>query len=91
MDHLVRLILKYDPVIYTLDVVFELLIHLTNIVIGTFGSTVVPQRLKNQSLYHEILLLQKFTDISGKVLKPKKISLKNWELSLKVFLQTWKM
>ena len=32
----------------------------------------VPQRLKNHSLYHEILLLQKFNDISGKVLKPKK-------------------
>ena len=27
---------------------------------------------KNQALYHEILLLQKFNDILGKVLKPKK-------------------
>ena len=34
--------------------------------------TTLPQRLKNQLLYHEILLLQKFNDISGKVLKPKK-------------------
>ena len=40
-----------------------------------FDRVFVPQRLKNQSLYHEILLLQKFNDISGKVLKPKKISL----------------
>ena len=30
------------------------------------------QRLKNQSLYNKSLLLQKFTDILGKVLKPKK-------------------
>jgi hypothetical protein len=29
---------------------------------GTFGMAFVPQRLKNQSLYHEILLLQKFND-----------------------------
>jgi hypothetical protein len=32
----------------------------------------VPQRLINQSLFHEILLLQKFNEIRGKVLKPKK-------------------
>jgi hypothetical protein len=32
----------------------------------------VFQRLINQSLYQEILLLQKFNDIGGKVLKPKK-------------------
>ena len=32
----------------------------------------LPQRLKNQSLYHEILLLQKLNYMSGKVLKPKK-------------------
>ena len=38
-----------------------------------FGRVLVPLRLKNQSLYHKILLLQKFNDISGKVLKPKKI------------------
>ena len=44
-------------------------------VLGTFGRASVPQRLKNQSLYHEILPLQKFNDISGKVLKPKKINL----------------
>ena len=31
------------------------------------------QRLINQSLYQEMLLLQKFNDIGGKVLKPKKI------------------
>ena len=31
------------------------------------------QRLTNQSLYNKILLLQKFNDIGGKVLKPKKI------------------
>ena len=40
-----------------------------------FGRVVVPQRLINLSLYHEILLLQKFNNISGKVLKPKKFSL----------------
>ena len=33
----------------------------------------VPQRLINQSFYQEILRLQKFNDIGGKVLKPKKI------------------
>ena len=37
-----------------------------------FGRVVVPQRLINLSLYQEILLLQKFDDISEKVLKPKK-------------------
>ena len=37
----------------------------------------VFQRLINQSLYQEILLLQKFSDISGKVLKPKKKSASN--------------
>ena len=31
------------------------------------------QRLINLSLYQEMLLLQKFNDIGGKVLKPKKI------------------
>ena len=35
------------------------------------------QRLINQSLYQEMLLLQKFNDISGKVLKPKKNSASN--------------
>ena len=30
-------------------------------------------RLINQSLYQEMLLLQKFNDIGGKILKPKKI------------------
>ena len=34
-----------------------------------FGRVLVPQRLINQSLYHEILLLQKFNDLSRKVLK----------------------
>ena len=43
--------------------------------LGTFGRVFSLQRLKNQSLYHEILLLQKFNDTGGKVLKPKKISL----------------
>ena len=43
-------------------------------VVGTFDRAIVPQRLKNQTLYHEILLLQKFKDISGKVLKSKKKS-----------------
>ena len=37
-----------------------------------FGRVVVPQRLINLSLYHEIPLLQKFNDTSGEVLKPKK-------------------
>ena len=31
------------------------------------------QRLINQSIYQEMQLLQKFNDIGGKVLKPKKI------------------
>ena len=36
---------------------------LTNILsAGTFGTSSVPQRLKNQLLYHEILLLRKFND-----------------------------
>ena len=42
-------------------------------ILGTFGRASVPQRLINQSLYQEMLLLQKFNDIGGKVLKPKKI------------------
>ena len=37
-----------------------------------FDRAVVFQRLINQSFYQEILLLQKFNDIGGKVLKPKK-------------------
>jgi hypothetical protein len=41
-------------------------------VVGTFGRADVPQRLITQSIYHEIILLQKFNDIGGKVLKPKK-------------------
>ena len=40
-----------------------------------FGRVLIPQRFINLSLYHEIILLQKFNYISGKVLKPKKISL----------------
>ena len=36
-----------------------------------FGRASVPQSLKNQSLYHKILLLQKFNDRRGKVLKSK--------------------
>ena len=46
-------------------------------VLGTFGRVVVPQRLINQSFYQEILLLQKFNDIGGKVLKAKKNSASN--------------
>ena len=46
-------------------------------VVGTFGRASVHQRLKNQSLYHEILLLQKFNDISGKVLSQGKKSASN--------------
>ena len=42
-----------------------------NGVVGTFGRADVPQRLINQSLYQEILHLQKFNDIGGKVLKAK--------------------
>ena len=42
----------------------------------TFGRASVPQRLINQSLYQEILLLKTFNDIGGKVLKPKLISLR---------------
>ena len=38
-----------------------------------FDRAVVFQRFINQSFYQEILLLQKFSDIGGKVLKPKKI------------------
>ena len=34
-----------------------------------FGRAFGLQRLKNQSLYHEIIILQKFNSISGKVLK----------------------
>ena len=40
--------------------------------VGTFGRVFVPQRLIQQSLYQEILLLQKFNDIEVKVLKQKK-------------------
>ena len=52
-------------------------LHLTTIeeVLGTFGRVFVPQKLINLSLYQEILLLQKFNGIGGKVLKPKIISL----------------
>ena len=33
-----------------------------------FGRVHVPLRLKNQSLYHKILLSQKFNDIGGRFL-----------------------
>ena len=46
-------------------------------VLGTFGRASVPQRLINQSFYQEILLLQTFNDIGGKVLKPEKNSASN--------------
>ena len=45
---------------------------------------VVFQRLINQSFYQEILLLPKFNDISGKVLKPKK-STSNLKKKLRPF------
>ena len=90
----------------TLLSIFLCIIYLTTI--GGpwyFDRAVVPQRLINQSLYQEILLLQKFNNISEKVLKPKKISLQpqknkcghflfllNWDLDLeKVFVPTSKM
>ena len=59
----------------TLLSIFLCIIYLTTI--GGpwyFDRAVVPQRLINQSLYQEILLLQKFNSISGKVLKPPKKS-----------------
>ena len=46
----------------------------------------VGHLLINQSLYQEILLLQKFNDISGKVVKPKKISLQPQKKNEAVFL-----
>ena len=46
-------------------------------ILGTFGRAVVTHRLINQSLYQEMLLLQKFNDFRGKVLKPKKNSASN--------------
>ena len=62
-----------------------------------FDRAVVFQRLINQSFYQEILLLQKFNDIEGKVLKAKKISLQpqknkmrpffiflNWDFDLEI-------
>ena len=42
---------------------------------GTFGRAWVPQKLINLALYCEILLLQKFNDIGGKILEQKKITL----------------
>ena len=48
---------------------------------GAFGL----QRLTNQSLYNKILLLQKFDDIGGKVLKPKKFSLQPQKKNLRPF------
>ena len=49
--------------------------HTQNSYLNTIGGcwyfrrVLVPLRLKNQSLYHKILLLQKFNDIGGKVFK----------------------
>ena len=54
-----------------------------------FGRVVVPQRLINLSLYHEIPLLQKFNDTSGKVLKPKKISLQPQKKNEAVYDCVW--
>ena len=62
--------------------------------LGTFGRADVPQRLINQSLYQEIILLQKFSDISGKVLKPKKKSasnLKKIKNGLNFFFWGWRL
>ena len=50
-----------------------------------FDRAVVFQRLINQSFYQEILLLQKFNDIGGKVLKPKKNSASNLKKKLRPF------
>ena len=53
------------------------LLHLTTIA-GPwyFGRVLVPQRLINLSLYyHKILILQKFNDLGGKVLKQSIFSL----------------
>ena len=59
-----------------MDLFFFQLIATNLTTIGyTFGRADVPQRLINQSISQEILLLQKFNDIGGKVLKPKKISI----------------
>ena len=72
-------------------------------VVGTFGITSLPQRLISQSLYKEIILLQKLLDIGGKVLNPQKISLqpqkKKWgrflALSVNCFgdlgLKNWRL
>jgi len=42
---------------------------------GTWSKSIIfmVKTFAVQSLYQEIILLQKFIDISGKVLKPKKI------------------
>ena len=69
------------------NVTLAVLAHLTTI--GGpwyFGRVLVPQRLINQSFYQEILLLQKFNDIGGKVLKPKKISLQPQKKKMRLFL-----
>ena len=54
-----------------------------------FERVLVPLRLKNQSLYHKILLLQKFNDKWGKVLKPKKISLQPQKKNEAVYDCVW--
>jgi hypothetical protein len=56
-----------------------------------FGRASGLQRLKNHSLYHEILLLQKFNDILGKVFKPKKISLQPQKKKLRPIGTSFKM
>ena len=67
----------YTNVVFT-DIGFKMMYNPTgnlNTIGGRwyFGRVLVPLRLKNQSLYHKILLLQKFNYPLGKVLKPKKI------------------
>ena len=65
---------------------YDVKVHLTTIADQWyFGRVCVPQKLINLSLYHEILLLQKFNDTGGKVLKPKK-SASNLRKKMRPFL-----
>ena len=76
----------------TLLSIFLCIIYLTTI--GGpwyFDRAVVPQRLINQSLYQEILLLQKFNSISGKVLKPPKKSAFNLRKKMWPSFTTFKL
>ena len=66
---------------------FNIFTYLLNTIGGPwyFGRVLVPLRLKNQSLYHKILLLQKLNDLLGKVLKPKKIQPSTSKKKLRTF------